>query len=182
MQRHVALLRGINVGKHKRIAMADLRALFRHLGYLDVTTHLNSGNVMFTPAHECDTAALVHEMETAIADGFGIDVPVILRSGAEMARIVEQNPFPEATTDHATLHVAFLGEEPAPDRVASLASAERGPDDYRILGRETYLHYPNRLTGAVFKPDGLERALAVPVTLRNWRTVVALAEMVRDCS
>jgi uncharacterized protein (DUF1697 family) len=180
MSRHVALLRGINVGKHNRLAMASLRALIGDLGHLDVKTYLNSGNVVFTVVHELDITALARGLESAIAEGTGIDVPVIVRSGADMARIVQHNPFPEAVTDHTTLHVAFVGEEPMRDRVASLASANRGPDDYRVLGKEVYLFYPNRLSGAVFKPDGLDKALGVPVTIRNWRTVVALADMSVD--
>jgi uncharacterized protein (DUF1697 family) len=176
MPRYVALLQGINVGKHKRIAMKDLRALVERLGYSDVTTHLNSGNVVFTAARATDEA-LAAGIEAAIASDLGLDVPVVVRSGDALARIVENNPFPDAAADHTTLHVTFLGADPAPDRVASLAERERGEDDYRVEGADVYLFYPNKTSGAVFMPTGLGPALGVVATSRNWRTVTKLAEL-----
>lgn len=176
MARYVALLQGINVGKHKRIAMADLKALAAGIGYRDVTTHLNSGNVVFS-ADEGSNEALANEIEGAIAAHLGLEVPVVVRSGEELARIVADNPFPDAAGDHKTLHVTFLGAEPAPERVAALAEVERGDDDYRVAGTDVYLYYPHRLTGATFLPTGLGKALGVVATSRNWRTVTRLAAM-----
>ncbi len=176
MSRYVALLQGINVGKHKRIAMTDLKALVERLGHTDVTTHLNSGNVVFT-ADEGTNAELARQVEDAIRDQHGLEVPVVVRSGAELAEIVANNPFPEAAADHKTLHVTFLSEVPDPERVAALAEVERGDDDYRVVGADVYLHYPNKLTGATFMQTGLGKALGVVATSRNWRTVTRLAEM-----
>ena len=176
MPRYVALLRGINVGANKRIKMEDLRALTEGLGYRKVHTHLNSGNVVFD-AGERTNEDLAGDIEAAIASELGMDVPVIVRSGDEMQRIVDKNPFPEQAADHKTLHVAFLGAEPDPDLVDALASKERGDDDYRVVGSDVYLSYPNKLTGAVFMPNGLDKALGVRTTSRNWRTVTRLAEM-----
>jgi uncharacterized protein (DUF1697 family) len=179
MPRYVALLQGINVGKHKRIAMADLRALVEGLGHADAQTHLNSGNVVFT-VEDGTNAELAAAIEDAIAARLGLHVPVVVRSGAELARIVANNPFPEAAADPKTLHVTFLGAEPDPERVAALAEVERGEDDYRVAGSDVYLFYPNKLTGATFMPTGLGTALGVVATSRNWRTVTRLAEMARD--
>lgn len=179
MPRYVALLQGINIGKHKRVAMADLTALVEGLGHADVKTHLNSGNVVFT-AGGGTNAELATAIEDAIAAELGLDVPVVVRSGEELARIVANNPFPEAAADPKTLHVTFLGAEPDPERVAALAEVDRGEDDYRVAGADVYLFYPNRTTGATFMPTGLGKALGVVATSRNWRTVTRLAEMARD--
>lgn len=178
MTRYVALLQGINVGKHKRIAMADLRALVERLGYTEVKTHLNSGNVVFTAASGANEEH-AQRIEDAISRELGLEVPVAVRSGEELARIVAGNPFPEAAADHTTLHVAFLSEAPDPERVAALAEFERGDDDYRVVGADVYLYYPHKLTGATFMPTGLGKALGVVATSRNWRTVTRLAEMSR---
>ncbi len=176
MARYVALLQGINVGKHKRIAMADLRELVEGLGHADVKTHLNSGNVIFTAEDRAD-AQLAREIEDAIRAQLGLEVPVVVRSGEELANIVANNPFPDAAADHKTLHVPFLGEPPAPERVAALAEVKRGDVDFRVVGADVYLHYPNGLSGATFLPTGLGKALGVVATSRNWRTVTRLADM-----
>ena len=176
MPRYVALLQGINVGKHKRVAMADLRALVERLGYTEVKTHLNSGNVVFAAASSANEE-LATLIEDAISKELGLEVPVVVRSGEELARIVAGNPFPEAAADQTTLHVTFLSEAPDPERVAALAEVERGDDDYRVVGANVYLYYPHKLTGATFMPTGLGKALGVVATSRNWRTVTRLAEM-----
>ncbi len=179
MTRYVALLQGINVGKHKRIAMDDLKAIVEGVGASDVRTHLNSGNVVFT-AEGRDNSALSSEIAEAITGATGLDVPVVIRSASEMRAIVEDNPFPEAAADHKTLHVTFLGGVPDSDRVAALAEVERGEDDYRVVADTIYLFYPNYLTGAVFMQTGLDKALGVVATSRNWRTVTRLAELASD--
>ncbi len=176
MPRYVALLRGINVGKNNRISMADLRALVEKLGHADVRTHLNSGNVVFT-APEQSNETLAVEIEAAITTTFGFDLPVIVRAAREVREVVENNPFPEHEADPTTLHVAFLAARADPDLVAALADAPRGDDDYQVISTEVYLHYPNRISGAVFMPNGLDKALQVATTSRNWRTVTALAAM-----
>lgn len=172
MRRYVALLQGINVGKHRRVAMKDLRAIVEGLGHAEVRTHLNSGNVVFT-ATERPGDDLARELEAAIAEATGLDVPVIVRTGEQLRDIVASNPFPAAAADHTTLHVTFLARPLEDDTLAMLSARERGQDDYRVSGADVYLHYPNRTTGAVFTLNGI----GVVATSRNWRTVTALAEM-----
>ncbi len=179
MPRYVALLRGINVGKTKRIGMADLRSLIENLGHTDVRTHLNSGNVVFT-ASEQPHETLATELQDAITSTLDLDVPVIVRSAREMQDIVDNNPFPDHEEDHTTLHVTFLAATPDPKLVAALADAPRGDDDYKVIGTEVYLHYPNKISGAVFMPNGLDRALKISITSRNWRTVTTLATLAVD--
>jgi len=180
MKRYVALLRGVNIGAKKRIGMVDLRALIESLGYTEVKTYVNSGNVVFTAVRAYDNVALAGKIDEALSAEYGLDVPVVVRSGKELALIVAKNPFPEHAANHKTLHVSFLSEEPAADQVDALSSMDRGEDEYRVFGENVYLHYPNGISGAVFMVNGLDKALKVDSTSRNWRTVVALAEMAAE--
>ena len=180
MPRYVALLRGINIGAMKRISMADLKALVEGLGHLDVKTYVNSGNVAFTCTTGRAESDLAKEIGTALMGQHNLDVAVVVRSGENLAGVVSGNPFPASEDQPKTLHVSFLGEEPAAPLVAALADVERGEDDYRVIGRQVYLYYPNGMSGAVFMVNGLDRALGVTSTSRNWRTVLKLAEMTRE--
>ncbi len=179
MSRYVALLRGINIGAKKRIAMADLKALVEGLGHTEVATYVNSGNVVFD-AEAADETTLAEGIESALMTMHDLDVPVVVRSAVELASIVAANPFPQHADHPKTLHVSFLSETPAADLVEALDRIEKGEDGYRVVGRNVYLHYPNGMSGAVFMVNGLDRALAVTSTSRNWRTVLKLADMTRN--
>ena len=181
MPSYVALLRGINVGPRKRIAMAELRRLVEEQGHANVRTYVNSGNVVFDST-ATDPVLIAAGIEAALGQPVGQPVPVVVRSAAEMAATVANNPFPERAPEPTTLHVSFLGATPDPALVDALRDVEKGEDDYRVIGRDIYLSYPNGVSGAVFMVNGFDRALAVTSTSRNWRTVTKLAAMVRDRS
>lgn len=167
----IALLRGINVGGHNRVPMAELRICFEQNGCGSVSSYIQSGNVLFT--HEsADRAALARRLEDAVAEAFGVASPVVLRTVAELVRVAGSHPF---GADASQSHVAFLDREP--DDPGALAPLEAAPDLFELSGADVYLRYPNgvrgsRLTGAV-----LERRLGVKATVRNWRTVTKLAEL-----
>lgn len=172
---YVALLRGINLGARNKISMAELRELFAGLGAEDVTTYVQSGNVVFKaaiPARE-----LAEAIETEIRRDLGLDVTVLLRTPAELAALVERNPFGESAPEAKELHVTFLADRPQAARVAQLDPQRSQPDEFRVVGREVYLRCPNgygrsKLTNAYF-----EKQLALVATTRNWNTVTKLAEL-----
>jgi uncharacterized protein (DUF1697 family) len=169
----VALLRGINVGKAKQVAMADLQALLADLGYADVRTHLRSGNAIFS-ADTCDPEAIAIEIEAAIRDRFGLEVAVLIRTPADLDAVIAGNPFPEAAaTAPAKLHVAFLSAAPA----GTIDAAAYAPEKLRIAGREVYAWYPNGMGRSKLTNTVLERHLGVSATMRNWNTVTKLAEL-----
>ena len=176
MPTYVALLRGINIGAKKRIRMEVLRRLIEGLGHTEVKTYVNSGNVVFS-SDSGDDMSIAAEIEEALKTHHDLDVPIVVRSGKEMARIVANNPFPEHASEHKTLHVSFLSETPPAGLVRALADVEKGEDEYRVVGKDIYLHYPNGLAKAVFMINGFDKALKVTSTSRNWRTVVTLSEM-----
>lgn len=177
---HVALLRGINIGAKKRIRMDALRALIEALGHHNPRTYVNSGNVVFTASDDTTNADLASAIETGLRDQHGLDVPVVVRTGPELAAIVDANPFPQVAATPKLLHVSFLSNVPDPALVDALAGVERGEDEYRVEGPNIYLHYPNGLSGGVFMLNGFDRALKVTSASRNWNTVTKLTEMSRE--
>jgi uncharacterized protein (DUF1697 family) len=172
----VALLRGINVGKHRRVAMADLRAVLAEAGYIDVTTYLQSGNVIFaTRERSPDTVA--RSIEETLRTGLDLDIDVIVRRASDLSKVAKSNPFLGRGADPATLHVGFLKKKPAAAAGRALTSTDFGDDELVLRGAELYLRYPggygrSKMTGAVF-----ERVLRTPVTVRNWKVVTKLVEL-----
>jgi uncharacterized protein (DUF1697 family) len=179
MTRHVALLRGINLGARNKILMADLRRLFADLGYGDVETYLQSGNVVFTSEAK-DPSRLARDVERRIAHDLDLDVTVLVRTGVDLARLAEKNPFLSREQDLAKLHLTFLADTPEQKRVTGLEKPTGESAEFSLDGREVYLHCPEgygrtRLNNAFF-----ERRLGVAATTRNWKTVTALRDLTRE--
>jgi uncharacterized protein (DUF1697 family) len=180
---HVALLRGINLGRRNRVSMPDLRDVVASLGHDDVATYIQSGNVVFSSA-VTDVEALAAEMEAAIAARLGIEPAVVVLSREELARVVARNPFGDET-DPKRVHAIFFGDEPRPDVVAAAAEAERraaekgGRDRLRGGGRVLYLWTPDGYGRSHLAAElsRLARRSEWPGTARNWATVTRLLEM-----
>jgi uncharacterized protein (DUF1697 family) len=172
--RWVALLRGVNVAGRNRLPMADLRAALTAVGYRDVATHLQSGNALLT-ADEDDADAIAHGVVAAIDAHCGLTLSVVVRASAELAAVVAGDPLPGPQTSH--LHVAFLSEAPAPERLAALDPAAFAPDTFRVVGREAYVWYPNGMGRSKLTNDVWERRLGVISTTRNWSTVTRLVSL-----
>jgi uncharacterized protein (DUF1697 family) len=172
---HVVLLRGVNVGGHNKVPMADLRKLLSERGHQEVRSYVQSGNVVLrSPATSPEVAAAVREL---LAKEFGLDIVVIVRGGLELAEVAAHNPFLRPDADPARqLHVAFLERSPDPGRAAGLDPHRAPPDELHLRGREIYLWCPDGLgRSKVF--NGLERLLGTPATVRNWRTVGELLRL-----
>jgi uncharacterized protein (DUF1697 family) len=173
----VALLRGVNVGGKAKVPMPELRSLVSELGLEDVTTYIQSGNVVFrTGASANDVAGRI---ERAIAAGFGLDVTVIVRTPAQLRAVAKGNPFLADESDPLKLHVVFLRERP-PAGAGSRLDPERSPPDrFHLRGRELYLHLPNGAGRSKLTNDYLERRLGVRATARNWKTLLKLIDLTR---
>ena len=174
MTSFVALLRAVNVGGNNKIAMPVLREMFEASGYTNVTTFIQSGNVVFDGAGT-KGAALVRDIETSITRTFGLRIDVVVRSARELADAIKANPFADRVHDPATLHIAFLNDAPDRARLETLDRARFEPDEFAIGRREVYLHCPNGV-GRSKLPTALASKLA-PATMRNWNTVTKLAEL-----
>lgn len=172
MPAFVALLRGVNVGKGKRVPMAELRALLAGLGYDDVVTLLNSGNAVFrarggTPARHATAVA------AAITDRLAIAVPVIVKSASELAAIVAACPIAPEAAEHARLLVAFVQEAKALPSLAAIAPLVVPPERFAIGAAAAYLFCANGILASKAGAALLGRA-GRAATTRNWATVLKL--------
>lgn len=174
--RLIALLRGINVGRAKRMGMAQLRDVLRDLGYSDVATHLQSGNAVFTcTPGVAGTAA--GDIERALVRELGVQSAVVVRTSAELAAAAAADPLLDCMTDPSKHLVGFLGGEPQADGVRTLAGMEFAPDEVRLVGREVFLWCPSGVLDSPFSKVAWDKLLGVPVTMRNWNTVTKLLEL-----
>jgi uncharacterized protein (DUF1697 family) len=168
---YVALLRGINVGKAKRVAMAALREMATDLGYTDVATHLNSGNLLLSTDEDADTVR--RRVEQAVEETFGLHADVMVRTADQLAETLAANPFPDGDPSRVT--VAFLAG-PAPsgleERLAALAADD---EPYLVRGAEVYVHYGHGQATSVLAAS----SLGVSATVRNLRTLTKLVELTR---
>lgn len=176
MPTYVSLLRGINVSGRNRIAMADLRALYEAHGHHDVVTYVQSGNVV-SRTNTRNAAAVARAIEQAIADDLGLDVNVLVRTPADLAKVVRANPFPGQGADVSKLHVTFLTEPAPAAKVAALDPDAFAPDGFSVHGREVYVHCPDGYGRTKINNTWFERKLGVAATTRNWKTVNQLVEL-----
>jgi uncharacterized protein (DUF1697 family) len=179
MTTFVALVRGINVGGHNRVAMQDLRRLCERLGLEDVKTLLQSGNVVFRSTDR-DAARLEMRLEQETVKRLGVKQPFFVRTADEWAAIVKRNPFPdEATSDPGRLVAVLLREAPRPASVAALRAAIPGRERVEVLGREAYFVYPDGMGRSKLTPALIEKHFGGAGTARNWNTVLKLLALTR---
>ena len=172
-ERHVSLLRGVNVGGHNLLSMARLRALYVTLGCDDVETYLQSGNVVYRRGR--DPAGVARSVEAAIKRELGLDVRVVTRTHADLRAVVAADPFPGA--DPSRRIVMFLAGPPGREIAKELGHVTLGADEAMLIGNELHLHCPDGIGDS--KLPGLlsEKRLGVAATARNWRTTTRLLEM-----
>jgi uncharacterized protein (DUF1697 family) len=181
MARYLALLRGINVGGRNKVAMADLRDVAAALGHTEVATYIQSGNMLFTST-DTDVTSLADALEAEIADRLGVRPAVIVLSGPELARVIEDNPFP-AETNPKSLHAVFRREEVDSAGIAVVADAaerarESGSrDEATVVGRTLFLRTPDGLGRSELAARLARSSVQSAGTARNWATVTKLMAM-----
>jgi uncharacterized protein (DUF1697 family) len=155
--------------------MAELRKALLDLGLSDVQTYIQSGNVVFrSPRGAAKVAA---EIESQLGRDFGAEIKVLLRTHEQLRQVVRRNPLVGSSRDVSKLHVTFLAEAPGSARGASLDATSFPPDEFRLLGREVYIHCPDGYGKTKINNAFFERSLGVAATTRNWKTVTTLATM-----
>lgn len=175
MARRIALLRGINVGGNRKLPMARLRELLAELGHGAVRTYVQSGNVVFTAADpDATPAALAAGIERAIADTFGFDCAVTIRTRDELAEVIAADPFVGIADHPSRYHVLFLAAAADPSRLEEIDRAAFEPERFALRGRELYLWTPEGIGRSPLAQALTERRLGVAATARNWRTVTTL--------
>jgi uncharacterized protein (DUF1697 family) len=171
MQRYIAFLRAINVGG-RTVKMGHLRELFIELGLASVETFISSGNVIFESA-ETDAASLEARIEDRLKESLGFEVATFLRTPDELVRIAAFDPLPEM--ERTAFSVAFLRSAPDADAVPRLMALRSEIDEFHVEGREVFWLCRTRVSESTFSGAALERALAMPTTVRNRNTVQRLA-------
>lgn len=178
MTTHIAMLRGINVSGHKIVKMKKLRVAFSGLGFVNVRTYVQSGNVVFEAAGSGDEAGLAAKIARRIRSDFGFDVPVLLKTSKEMGGVVRHNPLlKDASIDQEKLHVTFLSSDPPSNALELLAPLAGIRERVRVSRREVYLCCPDGYGQTKLNNTAVESKLGCGATTRNWNTVKALAEM-----
>lgn len=156
--------------------MGDLRTLLLAVGAEDVVTYVQSGNAVFK-SRMGDAAALTEAIERRIGRDLGLEITVVLRTKAQLARVAAGNPFAAGESDVKKLLVTFLAETPSRARVRALDPSEFAPDEFRLVGKEVYLHCPDGYGRTKLSNAHFEKQLGVAATTRNWNTVRNLAEL-----
>jgi uncharacterized protein (DUF1697 family) len=182
MASHVALLRGINVGGRNKVPMAELREVVTSLGHTEVTTYIQSGNVLFTTG-ERDIGKLASDLEAAITGTFGLKSSVVVLAREDLAGVLDRNPYPEEPNPKL-VHVVFLSAEPPPallDRVQaaqSAAAAKSSRDTVTVIGPVLFLHTPDGF-GDSDLAQAVLRILGT-ATARNWATATKLLSLCEE--
>jgi uncharacterized protein (DUF1697 family) len=178
MASYIALLRGINVGGNM-LPMARLREILAGAGFADAKTYLQSGNVVLSA--DTTPAEIVALIERKVSEATRLPVSCMVRTTAELRRIVARNPFTqEAAALPKTVHVTFLAGPPSKADLAALGKISAGADRWQTAATEIYLHCPDGYGRSKLNNTALERALGMRATTRNWSTVLALHAMAAE--
>lgn len=172
----IALLRGINVGGRNKVPMAELRLLATDLGWVDVQSYIQSGNLVFGAAAK--PSKLAADLEAAIERHYDLSVPVIIRKARDWSSYLATNPFPEASKSEPNLVMLALAKDPPKDGAAEelQARATQG-EGIRQVGSVLWIHYTRGVGRSKLSPGLLDRVVGSAVTTRNWSTVYELAKM-----
>jgi uncharacterized protein (DUF1697 family) len=173
--RQIVLLRGINLGPRNRIAMPELRDALADAGFDEVRTYVQSGNVVLSSTANPDQVA--RRCEEVVADRFGLDLAVVVRTRNELAAVVERDPFGDVASDPKRYQVTFLAAKPDAEAVKRLAAVAADGEQVVHIGRELYAWHPNGVGRSKLAALLAGPRLGVPATARNWSTVTTLLAM-----
>ncbi|HUR97641.1 MAG TPA: DUF1697 domain-containing protein [Pyrinomonadaceae bacterium] len=174
--RYIALLRGINVGGNTMIKMADLKSSFEKLGFKDVVSYINSGNLAFN-APKVAEEKICTKIEKAVEKDFGQSIPVMIREQPSIKNVLANNPFDGMYESHKQMHVLFMKEKMPHDKAALLKAAETENEKFQIVGREIYALLKGGVADSLLGKGFIDKKLKVATTGRNWRTVQKLSEL-----
>lgn len=176
MSRYIAILRGINVGGKRKILMKDLKEIFSELGFSNIQTYVQSGNVVFDTEKEQNSEKLEKSIEDAIARKYDFSVTTIVRSSEDLRNIISKNPFHPETADLNQHYLVFLKDLPETDNIEKLEKFDT-PDDFRIIENHIFIKYTTRYSDSKLSNNFFENKLKVPASTRNWKTVLKLVDM-----
>lgn len=175
--KYISLLRGINVGGQKKILMKDLKALYENLGFENVVTYIQSGNVLFE-TKETAIETLEHQIADAIQKTYGFEVPVLVKTAASLQKIFEENDYVALHGDDISrLYFTLLGETPDPELVDALMAMDYQPEEFYITNDTVYFYCPIGYGKTKLTNNFFEKKLNVSATTRNYKTMKKLVEL-----
>lgn len=177
MNKKIAILRGINVGGKRKVLMADLKILFQNMGYKNVSTYIQSGNVLFDVPGGDDNETSAKKLEEAIKRKFNFDVPVIVRTPDELECIVRQSPYCKSGEDISQLHLTFLGTQPTVEKLNETNLYDASPDVFEIKGMQVFIRCEGSYHKSKLSNNFFEKHLNVNATTRNLKTILKLVEL-----
>lgn len=178
MTKYIAILRGINVGGKRKILMTDLKQLFENLGYIDVVSYIQSGNVIFNNPHNHSSIEIEDAIHKAISDQYSFDVPVIVRTASEIQAAVKSNPYYSSQElDINQLHLTFLKEKPAVGDIEKAETYQEQADSFVVVEKDVFVFCQGKYHQSKFSNNFFESKLKVRATTRNWKTVLKLLEL-----
>jgi len=178
MEKKVAILRGINVGGKRKILMLNLKSLFEELGYKEVLTYIQSGNVIFTSENNTSEIEIADLIEKTIRGVFGFDVPVIVRTAQELQNTFKTNPFyGETGTDISKLHITFLNVAPEKEYLEKIQGLDFNPDKFVVKGKDIFIYCDGKYHQSKLTNNFFEVKLKTSATTRNLKTVAKLCEL-----
>src|ERR1051326_5688084 len=179
MTRFVSLFRGINVGGHQAVRMDELKELYASLGFTDVATYIQSGNVVST-SDSVDVLQLQRDIEDRFAQKFGFHAKAMVRTAAELQEIIDNNPFQnQPMKEPKWVVVMFLTTSPDSKAQEELRNSYAGPEEIYITNKEVYIYYPNGIGRSKLSNTLLEKKLKTAGTGRNWNTILQLQKLIQ---
>ena len=176
--KYISILRGINVSGQKKVIMGDLKSLYELLGFQNVVTYIQSGNVIFDASVK-NKADLKTKIEEAIEEKYKFHVPVEIRTNREIENIIKNSPIGsvDLVEDGTKVLVTFLSSKPSEVKISALQKYVAAPEKLVVVGKEVYLYCPNGYGKSKLSNTFLEHKLGIEATTRNWKTVHKLYEL-----
>jgi uncharacterized protein (DUF1697 family) len=175
MQKYISFLRGVNMTGHNSIKMADLSRLYKDLGFEDILTYIQSGNVIFSAPSGLPIDTIRQKIENSILERFSFTIPAMVRSIKYVGDLFSSNPFlDEDNFDPAKMAVIFLSERASEEQIMKVINVSYPPDKFQIIGAEIFIYCPNGFGRTRLYTNFFEQKMGVTGTARNWKTITAI--------
>lgn len=178
MKSLISFLRGINMTGHNSLKMKDLSELYNDLGFSNIVTYIQSGNVLFSAPDKLSDEEVAMILKKGILDRFGYNIAVMVRTVPELKRLLSANPFlSEPAFDETKMAVIFINAEPDADKVNKLSEIDTFPDRYEISVKEIFIYCPNGFATTKLYANFFDKKLGVEGTTRNWKTIKTMISL-----
>jgi uncharacterized protein (DUF1697 family) len=178
MKTLISFLRGINMTGHNSVKMKDLTELYKDLGFSDIITYIQSGNIIFSASEKIKNEEISDILKIGIRERFGYNIAVMIRTIEEMKNIISANPFAkEPLFDMTKSAVILINKVPPEDKIAELELSDTTPDRFEISGREIFIYCPNGFGRTKLYANFFDKKLGVDGTTRNWKTITTMLDL-----